>query len=194
MAAPHSFPADPALIAAKAAARAMALAARRGCDPALGLHLMRHVLDGLPVAAGAVIAGFWPLGDEIDLRPLLTELHALGHRIVLPQTPPRGQPLIFRAWQPGMTMIAERFGTMRPSGDILAPDMLFVPLLAFDRTGRRLGYGGGFYDRTLPGLPAAPAIGCGYACQELDEVPAGPYDARLHGVATERELFLVESI
>ncbi len=139
----------------------------------------------MPPPPGAVVAGFWSIRDEIDIRPLLHALHARGHIIVLPQTPPRGAPLIFRRWTPDSTMIAERFGTCYPEGEILRPDWVLVPLLAFDRAGRRLGYGGGYYDRTLAQLPGACAIGCGYAVQELDAVPAGDYDARLNAVATE---------
>ena len=181
------------LAAAKRAARAVAMAARAGADPALGTVLATQVLRCLALPPGAVVAGFWPMGDEIDIRPLLDALYRRGHVIALPETPPRGQPLVFRAWRPGMTMVAERFGTQRPTGEVVTPDVLFVPLLAFDRAGRRLGYGGGFYDRTLPGLPRARAIGCGYACQELDEVPADAYDARLAAIATEREFIFVES-
>ena len=92
-----------------------------------------------------------------------------------------------------MAMAAERFGTQRPSGPVIIPDLLFIPLLAFDRAGRRLGYGGGYYDRTLAALPRATAIGCGYACQELDEVPADAYDARLSAIATEVGIITVES-
>ena len=188
MVAPHSD-----LVAAKRAARVAALLARAGANPALGKALAGHVLAKLNIPSGAVVAGFWPMGEEIDIRPLLCELHRRGHQIALPETPPRGQPLVFRAWHPGMAMVAERFGTQRPTGAVVTPDIVFVPLLAFDRAGRRLGYGGGFYDRTLPGLPHARAIGCGYACQELDEVPAGAYDARLSAIATEREFIFVES-
>ena len=83
-------------------------------------------------------------------------------------------------------MVAERFGTMAPDGPIVQPDWLFIPLLAFDRAGHRLGYGGGFYDRTLAGMADVVTIGCGYAVQELDAVPVGGYDALLHAVATER--------
>jgi 5-formyltetrahydrofolate cyclo-ligase len=135
---------------------------------------------------GAVVAGFWPMRGEIDLRPLLQALHARGHVVVLPETPPRGQPLLFRRWWPGMTMLAGRFGTFFPGGAADTPDVLFVPLLAFDRSGRRLGYGGGYYDRTLAALPGAVAIGCAFAAQELDAVPAADYDARLDAIATER--------
>mgnify|MGYP001601885619 CR=1 FL=1 len=184
MAAPHS--AD--IIALKQAARAQALAARAGRNPALGAELARHLLAEMPPPPGSVVAGFWPMGEEIDIRPLLETLHARGHPIVLPETPPRGKPLIFRLWHPGMVMIPERFGTSRPSGAPAAPAILLVPLLAFDRAGHRLGYGGGYYDRTLAGLPDATAIGCAYAAQELDAVPVAEYDAPLHAVATERGL------
>jgi len=182
MVAPH-FSSD--LDALKRAARERAKAARAGCDPALGADLARHVLAEYPPPAGAVVAGFWPMGEEIDIRPLLIALHDRGHRIALPVTPKRGFPLTFRQWRPGDVLVAEKFGTSRPTGVELVPDYLLVPLLAFDRAGRRLGYGGGFYDRTLPGLPGAVAVGCAYAAQEVDEVPAGPYDFLLNAVATE---------
>lgn len=182
MVAPHSFP---ELDALKRAARERAKAARAGCDPMLGTVLARHVLADFPPAPGAVVAGFWPMGDEIDVLPLLRALHARGHRIVLPVTPKRGFPLTFGEWRPGDALVPEPFGTMRPVGVELVPDFLLVPLLAFDRAGRRLGYGGGFYDRTLAGLPGAVAVGCAYAAQEVDEVPTGPYDFLLNAVATE---------
>ena len=191
MVAPHSPPSLTDLAAAKRLARVDAIARRTGLDPALGRILGERLLAEMPPPAGAVVSGFWPLGPEIDLRPLLETLHARGHRVVLPETPPRGNPLIFRLWQPGMAMVTERFGTLRPTGDVLAPDWLLVPLLAFDRAGRRLGYGGGYYDRTLAALPNAVAVGCGWAAQEVAEVPADALDARLHAIATEREVIRI---
>ncbi len=83
-------------------------------------------------------------------------------------------------------MEAEPFGTLRPTGPERVPDFLLVPLLAFDRRGHRLGYGGGYYDRTLAALPRAGRLGCAFAAQEMDAVPAGPHDVRLPAVATER--------
>jgi 5-formyltetrahydrofolate cyclo-ligase len=174
------------LLAIKRAAREAAFARRFGFDPqAAGRALTAHVLRECPPPQGAVVAGFWPIGDEIDIRPLLHALYDRGHQIALPVTPRRGEPLSFRGWQPGDVMIPERFGTMRPIGAVLIPDMLLIPLLAFDSRGGRLGYGGGFYDRTLAGLPGRLRLGCAFAAQQVDAVPVGPYDMRLDAVATE---------
>src|SRR4051794_21665844 len=170
----------------KAEARRVALARREGCDPALGARLAAHVLREAAPPAGAIVAGFWPMGQEIDIRPLLLALAGRGHAIALPVTPKRGLPLRFHRWRPGEALARGPLGTRQPAdAEELRPDWLMVPLLAFDRAGRRLGYGGGYYDRTLPGLPGATAIGCAYACQEIPEVPAGPEDWRLDAVATE---------
>jgi len=176
MAAPHL----------KMAARQAALLARAGCDPAWGAQLGEHVLRECPPAPGQVVAGFWPLPGEIDIRPLLLALAERGHALVLPATPPRGQPLTFHRWRPGDTLIREKFGTYRPEGAQLDPDYLLVPLLAFDRAGRRLGYGAGFYDRTLVRLPGRRTVGCAFAAQELPEVPTDADDVALDAIATER--------
>lgn len=179
----------------KAEARRAALARRATLDPALGAALVRVVLEGMPPPAGAIVAGFWPMGQEIDLRPLLHALQERGHAIVLPVTPRRGDPLSFRRWQPGDALERGPMGTRQPGpqAEALTPSFLLVPLLAFDRRGYRLGYGGGYYDRTLAALPGAVALGIGYAAQELDEVPAGPEDARLAAIATEAGLVIAES-
>jgi 5-formyltetrahydrofolate cyclo-ligase len=174
------------LDAAKRVARETAFALRQRLDAVTaGQALAGHVLRDFPPPPGAVVSGFWPIGDEIDIRPLLGALHDRGHRVTLPVTPRRGEALTFRGWQPGDVLVPERFGTMRPTGDLLTPDMLLIPLLAFDASGGRLGYGGGFYDRTLAQLPGRLRMGCAFAAQQVDAVPFGPYDMRLDAVATE---------
>jgi 5-formyltetrahydrofolate cyclo-ligase len=175
------IPTDP-----KAAVRRLAADRRAGADPALGEALVAHLLADLPPPAGIAVAGYWPIRDEIDIRPLLLELHRRGHAIGLPVTPPRGYPLDFRRWTPGAAMMPGRFGTVHPDGEPLVPGLVLVPLLAFDRRCFRLGYGGGYYDRTLAALPGATAIGCAYALQEVKDVPVEPHDIRLHAIATER--------
>ncbi len=132
-----------------------------------------------------MIAGVWPLPGEIDLRPLLHTLHARGFGIGLPETTPRGKPLIFRRWQPDSVMLPEKFGTFKPDGPVIEPDLFLVPLLAFDRSGRRLGYGGGYYDRTLPLYPGRPALGFAYAAQEVANLPSEPHDHPLDAIVTE---------
>jgi len=171
----------------KLTARRVARMMRAGQDPALGAALAAHVLRDWPIAPGAVVAGFWPMGAEIDIRPLLHALHDRGHPIGLPITPPRGNPLAFHRWTPGTPLHPGPMGTAQPAPEAerLSPDLFLIPLLAFDAAGRRLGYGGGYYDRTLPLYPRAQRLGCAYACQALDEVPAGEEDARLHAIATE---------
>lgn len=168
--------------------RAAALAIRAVQDPGVGGQLAVHLLAGWTFGPGAVIGGFWPLPGEIDIRPLLNALVERGHPVVLPITPPLGHPLAFVRWRPGDAMVAERFGTFRPIGEAMAPDTLLVPLLAFDSAGRRLGYGGGYYDRTLAALPGRDAIGCAFAAQQVDCVIAEPHDIRLSLIATEHGL------
>jgi 5-formyltetrahydrofolate cyclo-ligase len=152
------------------------------------MRLAGHVLERCPPPPGAIVAGFWPMGPEIDIRPLLLALAGRGHAIALPVTPRRGQRLRFRRWRWGEPLARGPLGTRQPAEDAeeLRPDWLFVPLLAFDTAGRRLGYGGGYYDRTLAALSGSVAIGCAHAAQRVPEVPAGPEDVRLARVATER--------
>ena len=185
MAAPHIPP--PELADAKQAMRRRMLAAREAWDPvAAGLALTQYVLrEAKPPPPGAIVSGFWPIGKEIDIRPLLLALHERGHPIALPVTPKRGNPLTFRLWRPSDVLEPERFGTFRPIGEPAVPDVLLVPLLAFDRRGHRLGYGAGYYDRTLGGLPGHYALGVAYAAQQVPEVPAGPSDVALEAIATD---------
>ncbi|MGE0423846.1 MAG: 5-formyltetrahydrofolate cyclo-ligase [Reyranellaceae bacterium] len=139
------------------------------------------------------ISAFWPMGDEIDIRPLLQALHEDGHTLCLPRTPRRGEPLSFHEWQPGDALESGPVGTSQPpaSAPLIEPDALIVPLLAVDPAGFRLGYGGGYYDRTLTRLRrrrAITAIGVGFEVQRIERVPTGPNDARLDFLLTERAL------
>jgi 5-formyltetrahydrofolate cyclo-ligase len=191
MVAPLSHIADadpPALAAEKAALRASALAARAALPKqGVGEALAEVVLRQCPPPPGSLVAGFWPMGDEIDIRPLMRRLHEAGHALALPVTTPRGQPLVFRRWGWGQPLVPGRFGTSIPpeSAPVVVPQAVLVPLLAFDATGTRLGYGGGYYDRTLAQWPGIWALGVAFAGQQVAKVPAGAHDVPLHGIATE---------
>ena len=159
-----------------------------------GAALIAALLAHLPWHVGETVGGVWPLSGEPDLRPLWHRLHADGIAVVLPFTPPPGQALLFRPWQPGCAMQAGRFGTQHPLAEAAAlpPDLLFVPLLAFDRHGFRLGHGGGYYDRTLAALPRARSVGYGFASQQVEAVPRGHYDMKLDCIVTERGCVTIE--
>ena len=183
---------DVVLQAAKAAARKLAREKRATlANIEAPARLAEAMLAQHAPPKGAIIAGYWPMGEEMDPRPLMLALASRGHAMALPVTPPRGQPLAFRAWVPGAALRPGPMGTSEPvAGEELRPDVVLVPLLAFDRAGRRLGYGGGYYDHTLAELPGAKAIGIAYAGQEMPEVPAGPQDFRLPLIATEDSVII----
>lgn len=151
----------------------------------------------LGIAAGTVVAGYWPLGDEIDPRPLMAALAAAGCSLALPVVVGKGEALIFRVWAPGDRLEAGVHGTRHPSAQApaLRPGVILAPLLAFDRKGFRLGYGGGYYDRTLAELRRTGeviAIGLGFAVQEQAAVPSEPWDQTLDMILTECGLIAVE--
>ena len=176
--------------AAKRTLRALLRPLRRtGGDE--GRALMGHLL-AIPLPPGLRIGGVVPLPGETDLMPAWDALHASGHVVLLAETTPPGQPLRFRTWHPDAVLTAGRHGTCHPEGPAADPELLFVPLLAWDRRMGRLGYGGGYFDRTLAVLPDAVAIGIGLCRQEVAAVPTGPYDVPLDAVLTERGLVLPE--
>jgi len=156
--------------------------------PQAGLALMRHFKQSVDVPAGATVSGFWPMGDEIDVKPLLAQLHGSGHPIGLPVVVKKGQPLVFRQWHPGMALVSGGFGTEVPAPSVaeVEPQVLIVPLLAFDAEGYRLGYGGGFYDRTLAALQSPrTVIGVGFDSQAVAANHPLPHDIKMDRIITE---------
>ncbi|CTQ72441.1 5-formyltetrahydrofolate cyclo-ligase [Roseibium alexandrii] len=151
------------------------------------LALADHVSD-LPIPEGAVVAGFWPIRDEIDPRPLLDRLRQNGHTLCLPVV---ADPyLIFRKLDRGCAMEDAGFGTMAPGPDAeeLRPDVLLMPLAGFDRQGNRIGYGKGHYDTAISSLEKSGpllCIGLAFALQEVELVPAEGHDKPLAGILTE---------
>ena len=171
----------------------MSLARRtdlRAAQPDAGAQLVQRLLELLMPVRGISIAGYMTLGDELDCAPSLSALHANGARLALPVTAGPGQELQFRAWTPGAALENGPFGTLHPvaSAPLVEPDILLVPLVAFDAAGHRLGYGSGFYDRTLAALRARRdllAIGLAYDGQEVPSIMADENDQRLNAVITE---------
>src|SRR3984893_14987508 len=179
----------------KADLRAAALAAR----DALSAGQRAAAADalaarGLPfeIAQGCVVAGYSPIRSEIDPVPLMRELAASGARLALPTVTARGQSLSFRAWSTSDRLMLGPLGILEPSPAAaeVVPDIMLVPLAAFDRLGHRIGYGAGHYDYTLAHLRKLKhiiAVGLAFAAQEIKAVPALPHDVALDYVLTETE-------
>lgn len=159
--------------------------------------LRTRALEAITVPSDAVVAGYWPMRGEIDVRPLLTAYAGRGHVTALPVVDQPRQALVFRHWAPGDPLEEGRYGTQHPAAvcETVVPTVVFVPLLAFDRRGYRLGYGGGFYDMTLERLRVEAdviAVGVAFAGQEVEEVPTEPHDQRLDWVVTEAEAIRIQ--
>lgn len=152
------------------------------------------------VAADSIVAGYSPIRSEFDPLPLMQHLaETHGARLALPVVIDRDQPLLFRQWHPSDTLVAGAMGILEPPSGApeLLPDILLVPLAAFDRAGHRIGYGAGHYDRTFAQLRAVKpfvAIGLAFDTQEIPAVPAGPHDVALDYVLTETRTIDFRSI
>ncbi len=179
---------------AKAAARRELRRRRATLDAAgretLSAAAAAQLMDVPELAVARVVAAFFGIRDEIDTAPLIEALLAGGRIVVLPRMTGRDQPLAFHAWRPGEPLEEASMGVLQPpaASPALFPDLVVAPLLGFDLRGHRLGYGGGFYDRTLRALRRdrpTPAIGFAFELQRLDAVPSGEHDERLDRIATE---------
>lgn len=176
--------------------RAQAFAARKTAHatasarlPAATEALLAEIAALAPGISGIVVAGYMPIRTEIDPRPAMAALHAQGAALCVPVIAGPDKPLDFRAWTPDCSLAEGPFGARVPEhGAWLTPEVLITPLVAFDRACNRLGYGGGFYDRTLERLRRASparAVGFAYAAQELAHIPTEPTDIALDVVITE---------
>ncbi len=171
--------------------------ARRDALPADVRSAVAEAIAGRPflvsAAPGAIVSGFMPMKGEINPLPLMKKFSGKGARLALPVIAGRGRPLVMRAWNFGEPLVSGVWGIREPPAQAaeVEPDILLVPLVAFDRAGHRLGYGGGYYDLTITRLRARKpvvAMGIAYAVQEIAVVPAAPHDATLDLVLTEREI------
>jgi 5-formyltetrahydrofolate cyclo-ligase len=171
--------------------------ARRDALPAQTRNTAAEAITARPfplaIKPGTVVSGFMPLKTEINPLPLMRKLAAQGARLALPVIVGRGKPLIMRAWDFGAPLNRGQWDIREPKPEAAAvePDILLVPLLAFDRTGHRVGYGAGYYDMTITQLRARKPVmtaGLAFAAQEVPAVPATAHDAPLDLVLTEREV------
>ena len=177
--------------------------ARRAALPAAARAAFseRLTTQGLTLARRfrpRAVSAFYPVRDEPDTLALLALLSAEGVATALPVTGKRGEPLVFRRWRPGEPTVAGQMRIPEPLAEApaLDPDLLFVPLSAFDRRGHRIGYGAGHYDRTLARLRALKpivAVGVAYGVAEIPAVPDGPHDQRLDYVLTDSELIEIKA-
>jgi 5-formyltetrahydrofolate cyclo-ligase len=191
---------DPSNIADQKTKLRREAAARREALPAEARKTAAEAIAArafpLAIKPGTIVSGFMPLKSEINPLPLMKTLAEAGATLALPKIAGRGQPLIMRAWSWGGPLDAGQWGIREPKADYpeVEPDILLVPLLAFDRAGRRIGYGAGYYDMTiarLRSLKTVTAVGIAFAGQEVPTVPATERDARLDLVLTEKETITI---
>ncbi|MBI5321578.1 5-formyltetrahydrofolate cyclo-ligase [Bradyrhizobium sp.] len=181
----------------KADLRAAALAARDALgDKKREAAANKIAKRGLPfeIAPGAVVSGYSPIRNELDPAPLMLKLALAGARLALPVVNARGKSLTFRAWSPSDRLVLGSLGIPEPSPAAaeLIPDIMLVPLAAFDRAGHRIGYGAGHYDHTFAHLRKShhvTSVGLAFSVQEIPSIPALSHDVALDFVLTEKDVF-----
>ena len=185
-------------VSLRSQARALRREAHDRAGPGAGLLIADNFLVRLPWRKATIVAGYVSLGDEADVAPLLGQLAGQGVDLVLPAVAGRDAALEFRRWKPEDPLESGLFATQHPgeTAERATPDLLLVPLLAYDLEGGRLGYGGGYYDRTLEALRAAgpvTAVGIGYAAQRMDGLPRETHDQPLDWIVTEQDVWEIEA-
>lgn len=174
----------------------LCVAGRRQVSERIGRSLS-EVLAGIGTAAGTVVAGYWPIRGEPDLRPLLADLHATGVTVALPVVETRAAPLVFRHWTPETRMIRGDWNIPVPPPDaaVLTPDIALAPCLGWDDACYRLGWGGGYFDRTLAACRPRPrVIGIALAAARLATIFPQPHDIPLDAIVTEQGLSVERSL
>jgi 5,10-methenyltetrahydrofolate synthetase len=167
---------------------ALSVANRTSVDTALAGHLVDLLSAHFEKGAGRVISAYWPIKGEPDLRPLMAALHAAGVTIALPLVEQKAAPLVFRRWTPEMAMVRGNWNILvpPPDADVLTPSIALAPLVGWDGDGYRLGYGGGYFDRTLSALDPRPfTIGIGFQSARLTTIFPQPHDIPLDVILTE---------
>ena len=171
--------------------RAALIAARVAAGPrqraAWDEAITAQILDGVPNLEWLVVGFYWPFKGEYDVRRIARQLHARGTRLALPVVVEKNRPLVFRPWTPEAKMVPGIWNIPVPAeGPAVEPDALLVPLVGFDGDGYRLGYGGGYYDRTLASLRRRPlTIGIGFELAELPTIHPQPHDIPMDAIVTE---------
>lgn len=189
------MPLPPAVSEWRRAQRA-ALLARRTTIPATSrsiwsARITDTLLAGIAIAPGVVVAAYWPFKGEFDPRFAMRAWRAQGACTALPVVVGKGMPLQFRAWWPGMRTSAGVYGLPVPEeGPVVQPDIVLMPPVGFDADGYRLGYGGGYYDRTLAALPAQPLkVGVGFELSRIETIRPQPHDIPMDYVVTQQGIW-----
>lgn len=170
---------------------ALPVSARQAASLAIAGQLRQVLRDHLAVAPGRAVSAYWPIKGEPDLRPLMLELHQAGVNVALPIVETKHAPLIFRVWTPETRMVRGNWNipVPPPEADQIHPEIALAPLVGWSEDGYRLGYGGGYFDRTLAVLRPRPfTIGIGYASARLATIFPQPHDIRLDLILTEAGL------
>lgn len=172
----------------RAARDALSVADRQALSAALASHLRQFLAERFGAAAGMVLSAYWPIKGEPDLRALMAELHGAGIIIALPVVEVRASPLVFRRWRPGLQMVRGDWNipVPPPEAERLAPDVALAPVVGWDGAGFRLGYGGGYFDRTLASLTPRPfSIGIGLQAARIATIFPQAHDIPLDVILTE---------